>query len=86
MHWVFLAACGLPLVAESERYSSCGQAPHCSGFSCCGARALGAQPSAVVTHQLSCSVAFRIFPDQRLIEPMCPALAGRFLVPEPPEK
>ena len=31
----------------------CGaQASHCSGFSCCGARALGARASVVVTHRL----------------------------------
>ena len=32
----------------------CGaRASHCSGFSCCGARALGAQASVVVAHGLS---------------------------------
>ena len=87
MHWVFLAACGLSLVAESECYSSCGQAPHCSGFPCCGgAPALGAQPSVAVTRRLNCSVACGIFPDQSLIKPMSPALAGRFLFPVPPVK
>ena len=28
-------------------------ASHCGGFSCCGARALGAGPSVVVAHGLS---------------------------------
>ena len=32
----------------------CGvRASHCGGFSCCGARALGVQASAVVAHGLS---------------------------------
>ena len=38
-HWVFVAACGLSLVAVSGGYSSL----QCIGFSCCGARALGAR-------------------------------------------
>ena len=29
------------------------QAPHCSGFSCCGARALGVRASVVVARRLS---------------------------------
>ena len=42
----------------------CGaRASHCGGFSCCGARALGAQASVVVAHGLSYS-ACGIFPDQ----------------------
>ena len=32
---------GFSLVAESGLLSSCVQASYCSGFSCCGARALG---------------------------------------------
>ena len=36
-------------------------ASHCGGFSCCGARALGAWASVVVAHGLSCSVACGIF-------------------------
>ena len=40
--WVFVAVCRLSLVAASRAYSSFGaQASHCSGFFCCGARALG---------------------------------------------
>ena len=44
--WVFVAVRGLSLVAVSRRYSvamrGCwgARASHCSGFSCCGARAL----------------------------------------------
>ena len=54
-------------------YSSMGaQASHCGGFSCCEARALGAQASVVAapglstgaSHGLSCSVACGIFLDQ----------------------
>ena len=49
----------------------CGaQASHCGGFSCCRARALGAQAqqlwyvgSVVAAHSLSCSAACGIFPD-----------------------
>ena len=42
LHWVFIAVCGLSLVAVSRGYSSLQDtvlASHCSGFSCC--RALG---------------------------------------------
>ena len=48
------------------------QAPHSSGFSCCGAPALGTQHmgSVVVEHGLSCFVACGIFPDQGLN--LCP--------------
>ena len=55
LHQVFVAALGL--------YSSCSkQGPlfvdvlggsHCSGFSCCGAQALGAWASVVGAHRLS---------------------------------
>ena len=37
---------------------------HCSGFSFCGAQALGVQASVVVVHGLSCSVACGMFLDQ----------------------
>ena len=51
---VFVAACGLSLVAASgATLCCCAQASHCGGFSCCGARALGARASVVVTHGLS---------------------------------
>ena len=45
--WVIVVARGLSLVAVSGGYSSL-RASHCSGFSCCRARALGAQASVVV--------------------------------------
>ena len=46
---------GFSLVASSRGYTlRCGaQASHCSGFSCYGARALGAWDSVVVAHGLS---------------------------------
>ena len=61
--WVFVAARGLSLVAENGDYSllRC-TAPHCGGFSCCGAQALGVRASVVVAHGLSCFVACGIFP------------------------
>ena len=54
LHWVFVAACGLSLVAASGGYSSLGY----EGFSlrclpCCGAPALGAQASVVAARGLS---------------------------------
>ena len=61
LHWVFIAACRLSIVVTSGRYSSCGalatlpcsvRASHCSGFSCCGARALGARASVAVARGL----------------------------------
>ena len=54
LRWVFVAACGLSLVAASGGTLRRGaQASHCGGFSCCGARALGAQASVVVARGLS---------------------------------
>ena len=50
----------------------CGAwASHCGGFSCCGARALGAWASVVVAPGL---------------EPVSPALAGGFLTTAPQGK
>ena len=41
LHWVFVAACGFPLVAAGGIYLSCGAwVFRCGGFSCCGAWAL----------------------------------------------
>ena len=74
--WVFIAVHGLSLAAASRGSSllQCTQ-HHCSGFSCCGAQALGAQASVVaarglqsagsvvVAHGLSCSLACGIFLD-----------------------
>ena len=55
LHWVFVAAHRLSLVAASGGGATlhCGAwASHCSGFSCCGAWALGMQASVVVAHRL----------------------------------
>ena len=65
LHWVFVAACGLSLVAASRGCSSLW----CAGFSLwwllllqsTASRLMG---SVVVAHGLSCSAACRIFPDQ----------------------
>ena len=47
-----MAVLGLHCCAQA--FSSCGErTSHCRGFSCCGARALGAQASVVVAHGLS---------------------------------
>ena len=47
--WVFVAVHGLSLVVVSRGYSSL----RCTGFSCCGAQALGMQASVVVAQGLS---------------------------------
>ena len=63
--WVFVAVHALSLVVASWGYSSLWcVASHCGGFSCCGARVLGAQASVDVAHRISCSAACGIFPDQ----------------------
>ena len=64
LHWVFIAAHGLSLVAASRGYSSL----QCTGFSLrwlqLQLRLLGMRASVVVAHGLSCSAACGIFPDQ----------------------
>ena len=80
------------------------QASHCSGFSCCRARALGAWASVVVARGLSSCSSWAL--EHRLsscgaraqllrgmwdlpgpgLEPVFPALAGRFLTTAPPGK
>ena len=90
LHWVFIAACRLSLVAAS------------GGFSCCGAQALGVRASAVVAwglsscgsqaleHRLSSCGAQLLCSMWDLPGPglkaMSPALAGRFLTSVPPGK
>ena len=65
---------------------------HCGGFSCCGARGLGARASVVVARGLSsCGTWAQLLRGMwdlpRLgLEPMCPALAGGFLTTVPPGK
>ena len=67
-------------------------ASHCSGFSCCGAWALGAQVSVVVAcGPSSCGSRAKLLrgmwdlPGPGL-EPVSPALAGGFLTTTPPRK
>ena len=55
--WVLFAAFRLSLW-QTEATLHCGaQASPCSGFSCCGAQALGARASVVVAPRLRCLVA-----------------------------
>ena len=73
------------------------RASHCSGFSRCGALALGPWASVVVAHrlwspglvivalELSCSLPWGGLPRSE-IEPESPVLAGGFLTTEPPGK
>ena len=52
---------------ESGLLSSCRVwVSCCSGFFCCGARALGVQASVIVVNRLSCPTACGIFQDQGL--------------------
>ena len=93
LHWVFFAMCRLSLVVVSGGYSSL----RCAGFSlrwllCCGAWALGAWASAVVACGLS-SCGKRAWLLRGMwdlpgpgLEPVSPALAGRFLTTAPPGK
>ena len=68
----------------------CGaRASHCGGFSCCRARALGMRVSVIVAHRLSsCGAWAQLLrgmwdlPGPGL-EPVSPALAGRFLTTVP---
>ena len=62
-----------------QGYSVCGVwVSYCDNFSCFRARTLGTWASVVVAHGLSC-------PGPG-IKPTSPALAGRVLTTEPPEK
>ena len=82
---VFVAACGLSLVAAGGSYSSCGAwTSHCCDFSCCGAGALELSLSSCgPPAQLPRSMWDLPGPG---IEPLSPALAGRFLSAGPPGK
>ena len=66
LHWVFVAVRGLSLVAASGGpLSSCSaRASRYSGFSSCGAQALGHMGSGVAAHGLSCPTAYGIFLEQ----------------------
>ena len=78
----------------ARAFSSCGEwgysSLQCGGFSCCGARALGARASVVAACGLS-SCGARASLLRRMgdlpepgLEPVSPALAGRFLTTAPP--
>ena len=71
----------------------CGaRASHCGGFSCCGARALGAWASVVVARGFnSCGSRASLLRGmwdlpRPGLEPVSPALAGGFLTTAPPGK
>ena len=96
---------GLSLVVASRAALPCStQASHCSGFSCCGALALGVWALVVVARRLS-SCGLRALERRRSscgarasllcgmwdlpgpgLEPVSPALVGRFLTTAPPGK
>ena len=92
LHWVFVAAGRLSLVAASGGYSSLQRSGFSlRRFSCCGAQAPGSRASVVaacglsgVAHGLGCSVACQIFSDQG--QNPSPELAGRLLSSAPPGK
>ena len=87
LYWIFVAACGLSLVSASQGYNLvavCGVS-HCRGFSCCGAWDLGTWPSVVAVDRLSYPNNMWNLPGPG-IEPVLPALAGKFLTTGPTEK
>ena len=54
LHWVFATACGSLQLRRAGATPHCSvQASHCSGLSCCRARALGVRASVVVARGLS---------------------------------
>ena len=87
-----LLLCGLSLVAVSEGQSPVvAWASHCSGFSCCRTWALGLLGFSSCTMQASrCAWSQWLRGMWNLpragMEPVSPALAGRFLSTELPEK
>ena len=61
------------LCGEQGQLFSCGLwTSHCSGFSCCGARALGLWASVTAVHRLSCPMAYGIFLDHQISNPCLP--------------
>ena len=98
LRWVFIAACGLPLVAVSGGYSSLrcvsfslwwllllwSTASRHVGFSSCGTRALEHRLSSCGARAyLLCGMWDLPGPG---LEPVSPALAGGFLTTAPPGK
>ena len=104
-YFVYLSLAALGLRCCTRAFSSCSEwgllfvavrGSHCSGFSCCGARALGAGFSSCSSRALerrlsSCGARASLLhgmwdlPGPGL-EPMFPALAGGFLTTAPPGK
>ena len=80
LRWVFVV--GFPYLWRGATPCRGTWAPHCSGFSCCGAlapessRAAGCMGPVVAAHRLSCSEACGVFLDQG---PVFPTLRGGFL-------
>ena len=69
LHWVCIAV--LDFLQSKALKQQAGAAlpfsvlaSHCSGFSCCGAWALGPWASVLVARRLGCSAKCGIFPDQ----------------------
>ena len=93
LRWVFLAMCGLSLVAANGGYSSLQCVGFSlrwllllwsTGFSSCGSWALESRLSSCgAWAQLLCGMWDLPGPG---LKPMCPALAGRFLTTVPPGK
>ena len=83
LRWVFIAARGLSLVAESgATLRCCARALGHTGFSSCGSRALELRLSTCGTRpQLLCGM---WDPPRPRIQPMSPKLAGGFLTTSPP--
>ena len=88
LDWVFLALCGLSLVAVggggwSATLRCASQTSHCGDFSCCRAQTLGMgfTGSVFVVHRLNCSVACGIFLDQESNPCPLPTQADSSTVP-----
>ena len=84
-HWVFIAAHGLSLVAGSRGYSAAVMHRLTAVGSLVAEHWALGEASVVAAHRLSCSEACGIFLEPG-IEPMSPALPGRFLTTRPPGK
>ena len=83
LHWVFLTAHKLSLVAASGDYFSCSaQASPCGDLSCCRAFALECGLSSCDTWTLLSISVYN--PPVSGTEPMFPAFAGRFSIIGPP--
>ena len=83
-YYIFLAVLGLCCSAQAfSRYSA--QGSHCPGFSCCGALSLGHMGFSSCGLWAKLSQGMWNLPRPG-IEPVSPALAGRFPTTEPPGK